>query len=190
MSFPEEAVPTELRVQVRELQEEAWPSPAGAGAASDTVVHDPALQPVSMLLVDDTTVVAALDILRKEIVHAGQHYAAGGLSTVVSRRQARGRGNGRRLVSAARNMMITQKLDLGLFTCDRPLQAFYESAGWRLLPGTVLIGGTRQEPFPSDQPGFDKVTMADFFSHRARATEASFLDSRVELFPGRIDKLW
>ncbi|MCZ0971746.1 hypothetical protein O1L55_10350 [Streptomyces albulus] len=57
---------------------------------------------------------------------------------------------------------------MGLFTCDRPLRAFYESAGWHHLPGTVLVGGTPQAPFPSDRPGFDKVTMADFFSPRAR----------------------
>ena len=32
--------------------------------------------------------------------------------------------------------------DLGIFTCDRPLQAFYERAGWQVLPGSVLVGGT------------------------------------------------
>lgn len=143
-----------------------------------------------MLLVDDGTVLAALDILSKEIVHAGGRFAAGGLSTVVTRREARGRGHGRHLVAAARETMVARKLDLGLFTCDSPLQAFYESAGWRVLPGAVLIGGTTQDPFPSDQPGFDKVTMADFFSPEARQTEASFRDSRIELYPGEIDKLW
>lgn len=190
LSFPEEATPSELRAQVREIQEQAWPSPPGAAAPPDAPAHDPALRPLSMLLVADGTVVAALDILSKEIVHAGGRYAAGGLSTVVTRRETRGRGHGRRLVAAARETMVERKLDLGLFTCHRLLRAFYESAGWAVLPGAVLIGGTPESPFPSDRPGFDKVTMAAFFSPEARRAEALFRDSRIELYPGEIDKLW
>ena len=118
-----------------------------------------------MLLVDDGLVLAALDVLFKEIVHAGRRWGAAGLSTVVTGREIRGRGYGTGLVTAARDrMMLTPGLDLGMFTCDRPLQRFYESAGWQLLTGTVLIGGTPGAPFPSDQAGFDKVTMGDFFS--------------------------
>lgn len=190
MSFPEAAIPPVLRAQVRELQEQAWPSVPGSVGSPDAPVHDPALRPLSMLLVDDGVVLAALDILSKQIVHAGRRYAAGGLSTVVTRREARGRGHGRRLVAAARETMAARKLDLALFTCDRVLQVFYESAGWRVLPGTVLIGGTPRDPFPSDQPGFDKVTMAGFFSPRARSAQARFVDCRIELYPGLIDRLW
>lgn len=190
LSFPEAATPADLRVQVREIQEQAWPSESRPDVPVDTLTHDPALRPLSLLLVDEGTVLAALDILFQEIVHAGQRFSAGGLSTVVTSKQARGRGYGRQLVAAARERMIAQGLDLGLFTCDRPLQAFYESAGWRVLPGAVLIGGTRQAPFPSDQLGFDKVTMSDFFSAAGRQAQASFHHSRIELYPGEIDKLW
>jgi GNAT superfamily N-acetyltransferase len=87
------------------------------------------LRPWSKLLVDGGGVLAALDILSKEIVHAGRRYRAGGLSSVVTRPERRGRGHGRQLVTAAREAMAAKDLDLGLFTCDRPLQAFYESAG-------------------------------------------------------------
>ncbi|WP_055490844.1 GNAT family N-acetyltransferase [Streptomyces sp. TP-A0356] len=190
LSFPEEATPPELRMQVRELQEQAWPSAPVPIAPDCSPTHDPSLRPLSMVLVDGETVLAALDILVKEIVHAGERYAAGGLSTVVTRREARGRGHGLRLVTVARESMIARNLDLGLFTCDHPLQAFYEKAGWHVLPGAVLLGGTPQAPFPSDQPGFDKVTMADFFSHKGRRAEASFHDSRIGLYPGEIDRLW
>jgi hypothetical protein len=54
----------------------------------------------------------------------------------------------------------------------------------------VLIGGTAQAPFPSDRPGFDKVTMADFFSPAGRQARPAFPHSRIELHPGEIDKLW
>jgi len=191
VSFREEAVPPDLRVQVLHLHAQAWPpADTSPAATAGALAHDPELRPLSMLLVEGRIVLAVLDILSKQIAHAGHRYAAGGLSTVVTRREARGRGHGRRLVAAARDMMIAQGLDLGLFTCDRPLQAFYESAGWRLLPGTVLIGGTPSAPFPSDQPGFGKVTMAGFFSPLARREQASFHYARVGLYPGEIDRLW
>ncbi|MGW1894400.1 GNAT family N-acetyltransferase [Streptomyces sp. NPDC002004] len=190
LSFPEEATPSEWRVQVHELQEQAWPSDSGSGAGAGEPTHDPVLRPLSMLLEEDGVVLAALDILFKDIVHAGRRYAAGGLSTVVTRREARGHGYGGRLVAAARGAMTVRELDLGLFTCDLPLRAFYERAGWRVLPGAVLVGGTPQAPFPSDQPGFDKVTMGDFFSPAARRARASFHDCRIDLHPGEIDKLW
>jgi aminoglycoside 2'-N-acetyltransferase I len=191
LSFPEAATPGDLRVQVREIQEQAWPTARVPDTAVEAApVHDRALRPLSMLLVDGGTVLSALDILSKEIVHAGRRFHAGGLSTVVTRQEVRGRGYGRQLVTAAREEMTAHGLDLGLFTCDRPLRAFYESAGWRVLPGTVLVGGTQQAPFPSDQPGFDKITMSYFFSAAARQAQASFHHCRIELYPGEIDKLW
>lgn len=111
--FPEAATPGGLRGQVLTLQRQAWP-----GAAPG---HDPALRPLSMLLVDDGVVLAALDILFKEIVHAGRRWGAAGLSTVVTGREIRGHGYGTGLVTAARDrMMLTPGLDLGMFTCDQP----------------------------------------------------------------------
>ena len=135
-----------------------------------------------MALVADGRVLAALDILSKEIEHAGERYAASGLSTVVTDEAVRRRGHGRRLVSAAREAIAASGADLGIFTCDRPLGPFYESAGWTVVPGAVLVGGTPDAPFPSDQ--WDKVTLAAFFSAKARRGAPSFADSRIGLYPG------
>jgi GNAT superfamily N-acetyltransferase len=185
VSFPEAEVAPELRRQVRNLHRRAWPDykPVDGGPA-----HDPALRPISMLLVDGGRVVAALDILSKDISHGGQVYAASGLSTVVTDERLRGRGYGGQLVEAAYTAIETSGVDLGIFTCDTPLQRFYERAEWRLLPGTVLVGGTPDSPFPSDQ--FDKVTIARFFSVRARHAQDTFVGARIALYPGEIDKLW
>ncbi|MDJ0343429.1 GNAT family N-acetyltransferase [Streptomyces sp. H10-C2] len=202
MSFPEAATPPELRAQVVALQDEAWPDRDAPALPRTSLTHDPELNPVTMVLVDGDidgedgggadggTVLAALDILSKEIRHAGRLFAVGGLSTVVTRRAARGRGHGRLLVTAAHETMARQGLDLGLFTCDRPLRAFYESAGWHALPGAVIVGGTRAAAFPSDQPGFDKVTMADFFTTEGRRHASSFHHARLGLYPGGTDRLW
>ena len=187
ISAPEADVPPPLRQQVRKLQRQAWPSdrPDEGGPS-----HDPALQPVSMLLVSDGRVITALDILSKDILHSGQSYSASGLSTVVTDKALQGRGYGRRLVEAAYAAIEKSGIDLGIFTCDTPLRSLYERDRWRVLPGTVLIGGTPEAPFPSDQDGFDKVTIGRFFSERAQRNQASFLGSRIALYPGEIDKLW
>jgi aminoglycoside 2'-N-acetyltransferase I len=190
-SFSEADVPAVLRRQVRELQQEVWPSPPGEAASLEGPVHDPALHPLSMLLVDNNgIVVAALDVLSKSFEHAGARYTAAGLTTVVTRPDSRGRGHGGQLVAAARESMADQGFDLGIFTCDRELRSFYVGAGWHVLPGTVLIGGTPADPFPSDQPGFDKLTLGAFFTRAAQQAESTFYNARIPLHPGTIDKLW
>ncbi len=191
-SFPEAQTPPGLRAQALAIQAEAWPS---LDSPQREPGHDPLLHPLSMLLVEDGRVLSTLDILVKQIVHAGRRFTAGGLSTVATAKAGRGHGHGLKLVTAARELMSGQtpafrRLDLGLFTCDRPLLEFYRGAGWQLLPGTVLVGGTPADPFPSDQPGFDKVTLGDFFTRAGREARPSFLGARVALYPGEIDRLW
>ncbi len=187
LTFPEAEVRIELRAQMLALQDQAWP----ADGTSDGPWHDPALAPVSILLVrNDEKVLAALDVLSKEIEHAGEQWSASGLAAVVTDQEERGHGYGGRLVSEARRSIEASGVDIGLFTCDVPLRGFYERAGWEFLPGTVLIGGTPDDPLPSDSDGFDKVALGGFFSERARARRRAFLEARIELYPGNIDRLW
>jgi GNAT superfamily N-acetyltransferase len=182
----QDELPASLLAGIRALDRQAWPG--DPGVSPRTPRHDPALRPVSMALVAGGRVLAALDILSKEIEHAGERYAASGLSTVVTDWAVRRHGYGRRLVAAAREAIEEGGADLGIFTCDRPLAPFYESAGWEIVPGAVLVGGTPEAPFPSDQ--WDKVVLAAFFSAKARRGAASFADSRIALHPGLMDKLW
>jgi predicted GNAT family N-acyltransferase len=184
-SFPEAEVPADLRAQVLALHREAWPDLMTGRQPG----HDPALRPLSLLLVEESgRVVSALDILSKDITHREHSFHASGLSTVVTGKADRGKGYGRRLVEAGRDTIEASGADLGIFTCDAPLRTFYERAGWETLPGTVLVGGTPEAPFPSDQ--FDKVTMARFFSAKARRFASTFVGARVELYSGVIDRLW
>lgn len=189
LSFPEQEVPPHLRTQALALQAHAWPSDPG-DPPDGTPDHDPLLRPLSVLLVadDGATLLASLDILTKEITHRDRRYTASGLSRVVTDPRRRGRGHGRRLVAAAREIIRDSGADLGLFTCDSPLQGFYESAGWQHLPGSQLIGGTPEDPFPSLL--FDKVTMASFFTARALQHAPDFHRAPIALHPGTIDRLW
>src|SRR3954451_15798119 len=88
-----------LREQVLALHRQAWP-PSGLERGGGPA-HDPALRPLSLTLVAGGRVLAALDILSKEISHAGETFVASGLSTVVTDEALRGRGYGHRLVAAA-----------------------------------------------------------------------------------------
>jgi GNAT superfamily N-acetyltransferase len=186
VSYPEHAVPPHLRLQVVRLQNLAWPS---NGPPDPAPWHDPSLRPLSvMLLTDEGQVVSALDILSKEIVHQGQAYAASGISAMVTDPTVRGHGFGCQLAEAALEIMAANGDDLGIFTCDRELLRVYESAGWSRLPGSILVGGSPEHPFPSDQ--FDKVTVASFFSARALLAAPQFIGARIELYPGPIDRLW
>jgi aminoglycoside 2'-N-acetyltransferase I len=185
LSFPHYATPPALQAQLVALQDQAWPR----GADEPSTGPDPALRPVAMLLVDDREVVlASLTILSMEITHDRQRYAASGLSSVVTDQSHRNRGYGHRLVTAAREQIAASGADLGIFTCDRPLATFYRRAGWHILPGAVLIGGTAENPLPSDR--FDKIVLAGLFTEHAREHAASFDHARIELYPGEIDKLW
>jgi aminoglycoside 2'-N-acetyltransferase I len=182
LTFPEFALPEELRAQILSLHH------ADPSRREPLYSHDPVLRLLSMVLVSDGRVLAALDILSKNIVHAGERYAASGLRRVVTHPDERRKGYGRQLVRAARDAMAASGADLGIFTCDRPLCSFYERCGWQTLPGTVLIGGTPDRPFPSDQ--FDKVTLACFFSAKARLHAPTFDHCRIALYSGDIDRLW
>jgi GNAT superfamily N-acetyltransferase len=184
--FPQADLSCELAAQIAELERDAWPT----GNEASRTLHDPALAPEFMVLVEGEQVLASLALLHKQVQHVGRQFHGVGLSAVTTRALVRGRGYGHRLIADAREHLAASAVDFGIFTCDRPLRAFYERAGWRQLPGTVLVGGTRAAPFRSDRPEFDKVTMGDFFSAGARAVRASFVRADVEIYPGEIDRLW
>ncbi|MFD8795328.1 GNAT family N-acetyltransferase [Streptomyces vinaceus] len=182
VTYAQAELPARYAAQVAALEAQAWP---GATAG-----HDPGLAPEVMLLLDDGEgVLVSLALLHKEIRHAGRTYRAAGLSAVVTRDTARGRGHGGRLVAAARAALAADPaVDLVLFSCDRPLVPFYEAAGFTRLPGTVLVGGTPEQPLATDAPGFAKEVLADFPGADTRAE--AFTGARIALYPGLVDRLW
>lgn len=183
--FPEAEVPAELRGQVLALQQLAWPGDAAPGLQA---IHDPALSPLSLLLVENGRVLSALDILSKSLRHADAEFRASGISCMVTQPEDRSRGLGRLLAASARETMQANGADLGIFTCDRPLRRFYQACGWQELPGAVLLGGTPEAPLASSR--FDKAVMACFFSAEAKRLAARFERCEIALYPGAIDTLW
>ncbi|MFI5766303.1 GNAT family N-acetyltransferase [Streptomyces sp. NPDC051563] len=188
---PYEVLPPGLAAQVAALEAQAWPGSSPG--------HDPALAPRAVLLLDaDGRVAACLALLHKPVRLADGHtYRAAGLSGVVTRADVRGRGHGSRLVAAARALLDADPaVDLALFSCDPELVPFYEAAGFEVLPGTVLVGGTPAEPLATDAPGLGKTVLGAFPARagdgegRADRVRAAFTGIRVPLYPGTIDRLW
>jgi aminoglycoside 2'-N-acetyltransferase I len=190
VSFSEAATPYVLRRQVRAMQEEAWPSTDPRDAAALDPWHDPELRPTSVLLVDGDVVLSALDLLFADIEHSGRSWSAVGLSAVVTARAHQGNGHARVLVTWVRDSLPDMRVDLGLFTCDRSLVGFYSGCGWEVLPGTVLVGGTPDQPFASDRPEFDKVAFGAFATTEAIRARDAFTNTRILLHCGTIDSLW
>ncbi|MFC6593631.1 GNAT family N-acetyltransferase [Kitasatospora paranensis] len=177
LSFPEKSVPRDLRRQVRDLQNEAWPPGDGDPVpAVDAPVHDPLLRPRSMLLVDGDTVLAALDILSTSIVHAGRRADADTAGTWWRQRAK----------PCARPAASTSVSSPATAPCGRstrvPAGSTSPAPSWSAAPPTP--------PFASDRPGFDKVVMAAHFTLHGRLTPATFRSARIELHPGVIDRLW
>jgi aminoglycoside 2'-N-acetyltransferase I len=184
-SYPQEDVPAALLAQTMALRDQAWPGEPGE-PGERRELHDPALSPVLVVLVEENVLLASLAILSKTIEHGGESFRASGLSAVVTGQRQHGYGH--RLVTAAKDMLAADGTDVGIFTCDRPLARFYERAGWKVLPGTALVGGTPADPLCSDD--FDKVTLAAFFTAHARRHAQAFEQARIHLYPGNRDRLW
>lgn len=131
------------------------------------------------LLVEGGEVLAYIAIPSTTIEHAGRTYRASGLSAVSTHPAHLCRGHAARLVTAAREWMEASDADLGLFTCDPPLVPLYEACEWTHMPTTVVVGGTRAQPFRADSLG--KATLMGFFSPAARAHRADFEGADVYL---------
>jgi predicted N-acetyltransferase YhbS len=178
-TFAAEAVPAALADQVRALHREAF--------GSDDP-HDPLLEPVAVLLIDDDQVVASADLLHATIQHAGSSWRLAGLSAVVTAADRRRAGHGEAVVRAAFAHACASGVDLVLFSCDASLVAFYERCGARVLAGSVIVGGTRDDPLRTDT--LDKTVLARACSPSAEARIGELEGVEIELHPGAIDRLW
>jgi len=179
LTCAEAELPADLKRQALALMRAEWPEAFAGEKAGRERLHDPGLRPTCMLLAEGGAVVSYAGVLRKRLGHAGEAYEAYGLSGVVTAPAFRARGHGRALVATATALMAAEGADVGLFTCAPRLRGFYEGAGWEVMDGTPLIGGTRARPFPSD--GLGLLTLMRFFSDKAKAHRAAFAGAPIYL---------
>lgn len=182
LTFPNDTLPPELDAQVLAMLRAEYP--AIVTSAAPRSLNDPRTNPTLLLLVEDAIVLSYLAIPSQTIHHAGQVYKARGLSSVITHPSHRHHGHGGQIVTAARDLIASSDADIGIFTCDPPLVGFYQACGWIVMPSTVVVGGTRDNPFPADSLG--KCTMMGFFSSGASGRQTDFQNSAVylDLRPG------
>lgn len=198
VAFQEPDLPPILKAGAIEVLEGAWPSQRSLEERMQAPLARRAYEPVCMLLVEGdlasdpehTQVLAYLAIPTKTVTHAGRAYVTSGLTAVSTHPDHRGTGHGARLVRAAYERIAASGVDLAVFTCDEPLAGFYEAAGFERMPTTVVVGGTRDEPFRADSlrspEGYPKATLMACLSDLARAHRADFehADLYLDLRPG------
>jgi len=116
----------------------------------------------------------------------GGIHLAFGLGSVVTMRSHRKKGYGQRVVQNATQYIKEQWADIGVFTCEPQLRAFYEKAGWQAATGSPLVGGTSEKPLRSDELG--KITLIQLFSARAKAQRKMITSVPIviELGEGRL----
>lgn len=178
-TWPERSIPRDIKAQALALMRAEWPAAFTGARTERESLHDLASNPTCMAVLVEGRLASYCGIVWKPIEHAGERYAAYGLSAVLTAPAVRRQGYGRRLIDAATRFMQDAGADIGVFTCDPPVRAFYEASGWTVLERTPLIGGTRAHPFPSDALG--KCTLMRFFSEHAQEHRATFIGAPIYL---------
>lgn len=168
-----------LRRSIDLLQYRAYPE-AGAPEGEPQPLHDPALDALSFYLVDGGRVVSYAAVVHKQIVHEGATFWIAGLSCVATDPEYRRRGLGARAVGAATRYIADSTIDVGVFTCDPPLAAFYERAGaWQIAPDVVLIGNRHEGALTS--ASLQKAVLMRLFSAKARAAAGRLRRTTIDL---------
>ncbi|MDP2327521.1 MAG: GNAT family N-acetyltransferase [Dehalococcoidia bacterium] len=179
LTCPQDDLPLHLKRQALEVLAAAFPGGRSVEERLNRRLHDPRTNPVCMLLVEGEQVLAYLAILSTTIEHAGRTYRVSGLSAVSTHPHHLRQGHAARLVTSAREWIEASDADLGVFTCDPPLISLYQACGWAHMPATVVVGGTRAQPFRADTLG--KATLMGFFSPAAQAHRSDFDEADVYL---------
>ncbi len=187
LHFLQEDCPTPLREQILVLLQREWPQVFEEVNGPIPWPENPDTQPTSFVLVKDDIVICHVALQWKYIQHAQQTYKVFGLSEVMTHPAYRHQGFGLQLVREASAFIENNEPDIGIFTCQPSLVAFYTQAGWEHMPNTNLIGGTRNKPFRSDSLGLS--TMIRFFSEKAQQNRLAFENTDVYLELGE-NMLW
>jgi len=138
------------------------------------------LDALSFYLVAHGRVVSYAAVVHKQIRHGDATFWIAGLSCVATDPDYQGRGLGSRIVGAATRCIEHSTTDIGIFTCDPPLAAFYARAGaWPVAPDVVLIGSRHDGALSS--VSLRKVVLMRLFSAKAQAAVGQLRQTTIDL---------
>jgi GNAT superfamily N-acetyltransferase len=170
----------QLRAEIAWLQHRAAPSSVPMPAEPLPPEHDPALDAISYFLRAGDLLVSYAAVVQKSILHAGESYRIAGLSCVATDLAYQSRGFGTRVVAAATQAIMASSADLGIFTCDWELTAFYRHAGnWQIMANITLIASDGPQALTSSK--LNKAVLLRLFSAKAIATQDHFSHGEINL---------
>lgn len=181
VAFPADLLPDVLKRQVLFWQREQWPSDFTEPQEGRDWINHPHHHPTHFLLLTDGRLVSHVGVVWKDLEHAGETYRTYGLSGVLTVPEFRREGHGRRLVDAATAHIWESDADIGLFMCPPHRREFYKASGWIPMDQTVLLGGPKSAPYPSEE-----LTMMGFFSEKGQRGRPAF-EGQTIVFD---DDLW
>ena len=94
---------------------------------------------VHFILDIDGLPVSHVGLVKHEIKVGEQTVLVGGVGGVVTLPDWQKHGYARQLIKQAVNVFEQWRVDAGLLFCFQNRISFYESQGWRLLPGPVMV---------------------------------------------------
>jgi GNAT superfamily N-acetyltransferase len=174
LTYPTEQLPPIWKWQILSFLRVMWPDGFVGGNQWRDWITKAEDHPVSLMLIEGELLIAHVNVVWKELDHAGQRFKAYGLTGVFTYPSFRGQGHGLRLVQHATQYIETQDADIGLFNCDAGLVSFYQRAGWQpMLETQTLIG-------PATHPEIvDEILMMRFLSPHGQRYQSAFASGAV-----------
>ena len=173
-----------LKSQIIALEETAWPS-----APEEEPIYP--VQPntfvTAFVIIKEGKAIGQVAIRKQSFSHKGTSYLAYGISEMVTHPAYQKQGLGTQLLQKVATFIEGQKPDICIFTCRPELIPFYKKGGFWFCEKLFLVGGTPENPFPSQELGL--CTMLRLYSKRAIINKAGFAQGEIFLNLGD-GQLW
>ncbi|WP_137937894.1 GNAT family N-acetyltransferase [Chitinivorax sp. B] len=176
--LPYQQTADRVRRDIAMLMHRVWPDlpPPGEVVPDE---HDPSLAALSCFIYRNDKLVSYAAVVHLLLTHTSQTFRMAALSCVATDPAFQQQGLGRLTVQAATRCIEYSHADLGLFTCDPPLAAFYEKAGWPSVQGIEVLGSLEAGALSSTTLG--KAVLLRLLSPHARAHAAAFSNTTLSL---------
>lgn len=183
IQYPQEKCAPTISQKIMELEKTAWPNSTEDEqfpSAPDTYV-------TSFVWLDENKAICHVGIRKSFFFHKGQKYTAYGLSEVVTHPCYQKQGLASKAIKQAAQFIVDQCPDISIFTCDKSKVPFYARGGWEEIKGACFVGGTKDNPFRSDD--LNLVTMIMFISPNSKLHKADFENADIIVELGE-NQLW
>lgn len=183
IQYPQKNGDATIAEKIIILENTAW----SQDAESQIFPSAPDTYLTSFVLMDKDMAVCHVGIRKSILHHKRKKYTAYGLSEVVTHPNYQKKGLATRTIGNATQFIISQKPDIGIFTCAKERTSLYTRCGWEAVSGACFVGGTKNKPFRSD--GLNLVTMMMFISPKSKHNRSDFENSDI-IFELGENQLW